>query len=283
MSSETYSTKQRIQGMLTTALEEDLDYVNPDVVDTKAEQLEVKQEASPPATPSTYAPTDAAHIDKYPFYFIPSTLSGVIHCSTPPDTAFRGALKHLGFRVTRSHTKAGTFKTDAPWAVIWEIMRQWVKQKSPVKEGSVREGTAAKRILSQAPLTRGEVYGVQQMAEQDNIKCEESEMLEIKREDTESIKRDTITPEIKQEEEDKEDLKREEAVSGQEMILGDDSPLEVVFDEELGAAGAGRELRRIKGLVRYQINPRPNWGPMTRAKGMSKGKTPQSVAGQEPS
>jgi len=37
------------------------------------------------------------------------------------------------------------------------------------------------------------------------------------------------------------------------------SKLNIVFDEKLG-----REKRRGK-LVRYQINPRENWGPMNRA------------------
>lgn len=36
---------------------------------------------------------------------------------------------------------------------------------------------------------------------------------------------------------------------------------EVVFDTELG------KDPKDKGLVRYQLNPRENWGPMTRAKG----------------
>jgi tRNA (guanine26-N2/guanine27-N2)-dimethyltransferase len=37
--------------------------------------------------------------------------------------------------------------------------------------------------------------------------------------------------------------------------------IEVVFDEKLGADHGGKKL------VRYQLNPRENWGPMNRAKG----------------
>ena len=37
--------------------------------------------------------------------------------------------------------------------------------------------------------------------------------------------------------------------------------LEIVFDEELGRDQPG------KRLVRYQMNPRENWGPMAKAKG----------------
>jgi tRNA (guanine26-N2/guanine27-N2)-dimethyltransferase len=36
---------------------------------------------------------------------------------------------------------------------------------------------------------------------------------------------------------------------------------EVVFDEKLG------KERDTRKLVRYQLNPRENWGPMNRAKG----------------
>jgi len=52
---------------------------------------------------------------------------------------------------------------------------------------------------------------------------------------------------------------------GQEKHMNGDEPtkpakLKIVFDEKLG-----REPER-KRLVRYQVNPRANWGPMNRAK-----------------
>lgn len=39
------------------------------------------------------------------------------------------------------------------------------------------------------------------------------------------------------------------------------SSLKVIFDEKLGVE------KDKKKLVRYQMNPRENWGPMNRAKG----------------
>ena len=39
--------------------------------------------------------------------------------------------------------------------------------------------------------------------------------------------------------------------------------LKVVFDEALGRREEGKKM------VRYQINPRENWGPMVKAKGGS--------------
>jgi tRNA (guanine26-N2/guanine27-N2)-dimethyltransferase len=39
------------------------------------------------------------------------------------------------------------------------------------------------------------------------------------------------------------------------------SELEIVFDEALGKEDKGKKV------CRYQLNPRPNWGPMNRAGG----------------
>ena len=182
ISKDTYHTLDRIEGMLTLALEETLPPLE--------ENLD-----SPTASAKTkcYDPTI---IDHYPFFFIPSVLSKILHCQTPHENALRGALRHLGYRVTRSHTKPGSIKTDAPWDVIWEILREWVKQKAPVKEGAIREGTAGWRIMRMGEKT---------------------------------------------------------AESGEKP--------KIVFDEALG-----RE-KETKKLVRYQANPRENWGPMNRATG----------------
>ncbi|EPE25195.1 S-adenosyl-L-methionine-dependent methyltransferase [Glarea lozoyensis ATCC 20868] len=186
-SKDTYQTHARIEGMLSTALEE---HLPPIVEDTNS-----------PTHPSKTNRYDPAALDLYPFFFIPSTLAKVLHCVTPHENAVRGGLRHLGYRATRSHTKGGCIKTDAPWEVIWDVMREWVKQKAPIKEGALKEGSAGWRILR---LGEGEV---------------------------------------------KE---------------GEKPNLKVVFDEKLGME------RDAKKLVRYQINPRENWGPMNRASGKDK-------------
>lgn len=189
---ETYQTTTRLEGMLTMALEETL--------------------PPPPRTDDLVPPpipkgrTDPSVVDPFPFYFIPSVLSKVIHCITPDENAMRGALRHAGYRVTRSHTKAGTIKTDAPWSFIWEVMREWARQKAPVREGACREGTPGWKVMGL----------------------------------------------------DKKKADNEDAGNGD----GDgNGRLKIVFDESLG-----RETDKKK-LVRYQVNPRENWGPMNRAKG----------------
>lgn len=133
VSKDTYHTTDRIEGMLNLALDET---ISPKEENTDSPTLSSKTK--------TY---DPAALDLYPFFFIPSVLAKVIHCITPHENALRGALKHLGYRVTRSHTKPGTIKTDAPWDVIWEIMREWARQKAPIKEGAVKQGTAGWNIM----------------------------------------------------------------------------------------------------------------------------------------
>ena len=51
-------------------------------------------------------------------------------------------------------------------------------------------------------------------------------------------------------------------VQGAEEMPKDTKLMKVIFDEALGRDKPGK-----KKLVRYQANPRVNWGPMTRAKG----------------
>ena len=215
VSKETYATTDRIEGMLNLALEEML----PPLETQTAPGLE-----APPAGKNSKE--DPAAVDHYPFFFIPSVLSKVIHCVTPHENALRGALRHLGYRVTRSHTKPGTIKTDAPWSVIWEAMREWARQKAPVKEGAVKEGMPGWKILG-----LDKAGGVKDNGDSKEIAIDGNE--------------GEIQPDIP---------------AGLNVKV-DGAKLEIVFDEALG------KERDAKKLVRYQQNPRENWGPMNRAKG----------------
>jgi tRNA (guanine26-N2/guanine27-N2)-dimethyltransferase len=215
VSKETYATTDRIEGMLNLALDEMLL-----PLDT---QTAPGLDAPPPGN---NAKEDPAALDHYPFFFIPSVLSKVIHCVTPHENAMRGALRHLGYRVTRSHTKPGTIKTDAPWSVIWEVMREWVRQKAPVREGAVKEGMPGWKILGLDKA--GEVKG--------KVLSKGTTM------DSKDSEKGADIP---------------ENLNGN---VNGDKP-EIVFDEALG------KERDAKKLVRYQQNPRENWGPMNRARG----------------
>lgn len=198
VSTDVYGTTDRIRGMLQTALEE---------------IIEPETEASNADKPVPLTGDDAlAAVDPAPFFFLPTNLAKAVHCSTPGEDGIRGALLRLGYQVTRSHCKAGSLKTDAPWTVLWDIMRAFVRQKAPVKRENIRPNTAAYRLLR------------------------------MKEAEEQTEEGDT-----------KEDL----------TTNGAGNPEAIVFDEHLGRQlGRGGEK-----LVRYQLNPRENWGPMNRAKG----------------
>lgn len=66
-----------------------------------------------------------------PFYFDPAKLAKILHVEAPAHANIRGALLNLGYKVSRTHVKATVIKTDAPWSVIWQIMREWRKKCRP--------------------------------------------------------------------------------------------------------------------------------------------------------
>ncbi|ROT40579.1 TRM-domain-containing protein [Sodiomyces alkalinus F11] len=153
LDSKVYGTIPRMEGMLTTALEEHLP--GPEGEEEEgAEGTEGPEGAEESGQVGLRVragvdPREAemARVDHAPFFFMPSRLSGVLNCQAMPENLFRGALKHLGYRVTRSHCRAGSVKTDAPWETIWFVMREWVRQKAPVKTEKIKPNTPAYALL----------------------------------------------------------------------------------------------------------------------------------------
>ena len=277
-----YGTVPRIEGMLSVALNEHLDDAPSDPS---------KGAKPPPDRPIPV--TDPANRSLHPFFFLAPSLAKILHCVSPSDAAIRGALIHLGYRTTRSHTKAGSICTDAPWKVIWEIMREWVRQKSPLKEGAVKERTAGWGIMqkdrSKVRLNNAKEAFQQVIASQtatsfaDLKKNIEALLYQLSKDEERTsdeafsepftdgtikstdrdhsgkvISESGTGTEAKGRKSDKETGK-----SGQASAESDCSTLKIVFDEKLGKESQG------KRLVRYQANPRPDWGPMNRAKGNS--------------
>lgn len=64
-----------------------------------------------------------------PFYFSPSNLASVVRSSSPPHRKMISALCNAGYRASSTHAQASGIKTDAPFAVIWDILRQWIKDE----------------------------------------------------------------------------------------------------------------------------------------------------------
>jgi tRNA (guanine26-N2/guanine27-N2)-dimethyltransferase len=238
-----YKTVDRIKGMLTTALEETDLYDTPDhnpstegktdVQNPKqnGEQINGSGESKPLAT---FAKLPQEVKDPHPFYFTPGSLTRVLRCNVPSDAQMKGALRHLGYRAVRSHARAGSIKTDAPWPVLWDIMREWIKQQN-YEPKSLSKTTAGWKILHKTPAASvGDSQGdwEEVLTEKEELKVEYEPGIGY-----------TVFKRKASKEEDAE------------------SKPKIVFDENLG------KTERYRGsLIRYQLNPKENWGPMSKAK-----------------
>lgn len=224
----TYATLPRLQGMLRTALEEHI---------------------PGPEPPETVNPKDAeaARIDHYPFYFIPSRLAGALHSVSMPDDLIRGALIHLGYQVSRSHCRPGSIKTNAPWSTIWFVLTEWIRQKSSVTEANIKPATAAFKILTDARIIGPNKAGPFQQ--------DEAKSFDIEMTGDSQIQEPAATPSADASRPAKEN---DAAQPRNEEELRKT----LVFDDALARLGRQTAGKRI---VRYQTNPEKNWGPLTRA------------------
>ncbi|KIY00535.1 uncharacterized protein Z520_03198 [Fonsecaea multimorphosa CBS 102226] len=266
---DTYVTVDRIEGMLTLALEEDL--MPSDSGPDAANVSESKDGATPASTLIPRLATNKP--DVAPFFIMPTYLAKIIHCATPSEDAMRGALLGLGYKVSRSHCKPGSIKTNAPWSVLWEVMREFMRTKAPIKDGAVRKGTAGYQILARA---RGSERAL--VSELKDATREQLRRCEIK-DDLKTVLQG-ILYRLENEHsmlEKKSGESSEPNGGGEDATAQTDEPLNgrrsrsespsipplnklrITFDEKLG-----KEKPRGR-LVRYQMNPRENWGPMSRA------------------
>ncbi|KMU90478.1 N2,N2-dimethylguanosine tRNA methyltransferase [Coccidioides immitis H538.4] len=266
---ETYPTFGRIEGMLTTALEEDLNLGGSSKEPTPEPESSTNDLDSNTA-PSLLIPrVDPAQIEPYPFFFITSAISKVLHTQTMPENSLRGALRHLGYKSTRSHAKPGSIRTDAPWSVIWEIMREWVRQKSPVKEGAINEGSPGEGIMRRGREKLGidgEGAGLRSL-KRDILSAVEAgkDLSDLTTKIEAALYRSGVcrlrTEKTGPENGEQGAITNKTGESSLERP--DPSTLDIVFDESLGRKAM--DAHHKKRLIRYQTNPRPNWGPLARA------------------
>ncbi|KAL1856115.1 RNA methyltransferase tRNA(m5U54)methyltransferase [Paecilomyces lecythidis] len=285
---DTYHTVDRIEGMLTTALEEDLD-MGPSKTPGSSPEPGQEQDTTLTSHRSPIIPrADPAQREPHPFFFSVSAISKVLHTQTMPVDAFRGALRHLGYRSTRSHAKPNSIRTDAPWDVIWEIMREWVRQKSPIKEGALKPGTAGAVIMKKSRENLAKLH------ESDHplslLKQEITAAVESGRNVSDLITKIEAalyrSGARQQPGKDTSGTDTEMKDASEQQALSKDEPdrstragspsaqrphpstLNIVFDEALGREASDAQTK--KRLVRYQVNPRENWGPLSRATGSSR-------------
>lgn len=269
---KTYRTLYRIEGMLTTALEEDLDLATtPQGSETEDGTTEAKEE------PKTEEPTpiiprlSPGLKEKYPFFVSLSALAKVLHTQTVPIDLFRGALHGLGYRTTRSHTRPNSVRTDAPWDVLWEIMREWLRQDAPPpsKEATrerYKPGSAGAGIMKKDRSRFAESSALDALkTELETAIQEGKDVADLTTRIEAALYRKgrpspaaagTTTPAT--------------ATPAASVAAAEQRPhpstLTVKFDESLGKKFS-TELRNKKKVARYPVNPEVNWGPMRMATG----------------
>ncbi|KAJ5772022.1 hypothetical protein N7520_002551 [Penicillium odoratum] len=268
----TYETIPRIEGMLTTALEEDLDLT---LCSSNAPKPEATETNDQPEYPAIIPRMDPTRRDPYPFYVTLGTLSKVLHCSTAPIDEFRGALHSIGYRSTRSHAKPNTVRTDAPWSVVWEVMREWIRQESPIKE--LKPGTPGAAIMAKSrenlrKLSDGDQW--LSLLKQDILSAVESgrdvsdlvtkvEASLYRSSSRQGWKPSETSNTIPEPESEPAPAQEKEKSATQTSERPHPSTLDVKFDPALGREASAAHSK--KRLVRYQLNPRANWGPLNRA------------------
>lgn len=244
---DVYKTVNRMKGMLAGALEEtDMYELGPLANGTqqgKAADEEMDEDA--PAGNEVPTPRSSARFnrlcpevkDDHPFYFIPDSLSRVLRCTMPSAKQLRGALRHLGYRAVRSHAKSGSIKTDAPYSVLWDIMREWLKTTGQTPK-SLTPTSPGWKILNSPPKSReADVEWEEVLTETDELKVEC-----VPGSGWKVLKRKAIEP--------------------MDIDGKDEEQPKIIFDETLGSK---EKYPYIK--LRYQGNQRENWGPMAKAKG----------------
>ncbi|KAF2663112.1 TRM-domain-containing protein [Microthyrium microscopicum] len=241
---QVYQTIGRIRGMLTTALEETSLYPvldipaepKPKTVDNNTDNS--GDDAEDSKSLIRFSRTPAQLLDPHPFYFEPSSLARIIRVMSPSRAQMQGALRHLGYKCVRTHAKAGTIKTNAPFSVLWDVMREYVKQKYPKAGQSLPKTSAGWKILH-----KGAVKNELPPSEWEEVMVDQAELQIVKRDNGWRVM-------------------RRRAAAGDEQATGGSEKPEIVFDEKLGK----QEFDGGRGIVRYPQNPRENWGPMARAK-----------------
>lgn len=270
---ETYQTIPRIEGMLTTALEEDLDAFTP-------ENTEPNPQDAP--YPGLIPRADTATRDPYPFFMTLSNLSRILRSATVPADKFRGALHSIGYRSTRSHARPNSIRTDAPWSVIWEIMREWVRQHSPIKESSLGPGTPGAVIMGKSrenlrklhdgdswlSLLKKDLLAAIESGRDANDLITKVEASLYRSGSRYSLPSSSTTGQSKPSDQPADPAQEKKSTDRDESASSTaehphPSALDIKFDAELGQETSAAQSK--KRLVRYQMNPRANWGPLNRA------------------
>lgn len=62
-----------------------------------------------------------------PLYVDMHSVCATVRCPPPKTETMKSALINAGYRVSDTHACPTAIKTDAPWSVVWDVIRCWVK------------------------------------------------------------------------------------------------------------------------------------------------------------
>lgn len=81
-------------------------------------------------------------------FFSQHNITATVKCTPLSAVVFRSAVINAGYRISSTHVNPLGLKSNAPWDVIWDIMRCWVRIH-PIKEQP--QDSAGTMILSKSP------------------------------------------------------------------------------------------------------------------------------------
>lgn len=88
-----------------------------------------------------------------PLYFNLHDVCRTLHCSAPKAEIIKSAIINAGFRASPTHCNPLGIKTDAPWEVIWDIMRCWVAEH-PSKR--IELNSYAGKLMAKQPVLKAD-------------------------------------------------------------------------------------------------------------------------------
>ncbi|SCU86078.1 LANO_0C06656g1_1 [Lachancea nothofagi CBS 11611] len=115
---EVYKTRKRIEGMLTLAKNE----------------------------------LDA------PFYFTPNRVSSILKFQVPSLKTVVAGLGSLGYECSLTHAQPSSLKTDAPWEVIWYVMKRYCQDNDLCNIEKMNPNTFGYKILTNDAIVNGSEY-----------------------------------------------------------------------------------------------------------------------------
>ncbi|KAG1676768.1 hypothetical protein FOA52_005057 [Chlamydomonas sp. UWO 241] len=86
-----------------------------------------------------------------PLYYDLHDICKTARCQPPKMEMLRSALINAGFRVSSAHANPLAIKTDAPGAVLWDILRCWMRSH-PVSMKNIPEGGYVHKLVTKAPV-----------------------------------------------------------------------------------------------------------------------------------